>query len=210
MITATTQNAVKAAPDFSDVEDTFLLALYGRASESQSEDPILVDKTAQRITRQIDPLIAGSSEPLLNMLYERRVDPRLVVHLALRAQKYDAYARDFIIRFPGGALVNLGCGMDTRFQRIDDGLLMPFDLGLPEVIHCKKNILQETDRYRMIASSMFNEIREAQLDHMFFKAFINAPDKIRSDQQLCYASYYQTSARRLKDGLNLSPFKGRH
>ena len=157
MIATTNLKTAQAAPDFSDVEATSLLTLYGRAIESQSQEPILIDEGAERITRQIDGLIAGSSEPLLRMLYERRVDPRLVVHIALRAQKYDEYARDFITRFPGGAVVNLGCGMDTRFQRIDDGQIIFFDLDLPEVIRLKQSFLQETDRYQMIASSMFEE-----------------------------------------------------
>jgi methyltransferase (TIGR00027 family) len=157
MIATTNLKTAQAAPDFSDVEATSLLTLYGRAIESQSQEPILVDESAEKITHQIDGLIAGSSEPLMRMLYERRVDPRLVVHVALRAQKYDEYARDFITRFPDGAVVNLGCGMDTRFQRIDDGQLIFFDLDLPEVIRLKQSFLQETDRYQMIAGSMFEE-----------------------------------------------------
>ncbi len=157
MIATTNLKTAQAAPDFSDVEATSLLTLYGRSIESQSQDPILVDENAERITRQIDEVIAGSSEPLLRMLHQRRIDPRLVVHVALRAQKYDEYARDFIARFPAGAVVNLGCGMDTRFQRIDDGQVIFFDLDLPEVIRFKQSFLQETDRYRMLAGSMFEE-----------------------------------------------------
>jgi O-methyltransferase involved in polyketide biosynthesis len=57
------------------------------------------------------------------MLYRKEVDPRLVVHAALRARKYDQYAQEFLACHPGGVVVNLGCGMDTCFQRIDDGEL---------------------------------------------------------------------------------------
>jgi O-methyltransferase involved in polyketide biosynthesis len=74
----------------------------------------------------------------------------------LRASKYDQYAREFIARNPGGTVVNLGCGMDTRFHRIDDGELRLFDLDLPEVIRLKRRILTENDRYRMIAASVFD------------------------------------------------------
>ncbi|MBN2146157.1 MAG: class I SAM-dependent methyltransferase [Anaerolineales bacterium] len=140
--------------DFSDVEATALLTLYGRALESSSQDPILVDEQAERIVRQIDDQIAGTQDHLLRMLYNRKIDPRLIVHIALRAQKYDQYARNFLSRYPDGVIVSLGCGMDTRFQRIDDGRMHFFDLDLPAMIRFKRGFLQETDRYQMIAASV--------------------------------------------------------
>lgn len=144
------------ALDFSDVETTNLLTLYSRAIDSRSPAPILSDPQAERLVDQIDPLIAGSENEMLRRLYKKQVDPRLVVHTALRAQKYDAYTQEFLSRHPGGGVVSLGCGMDTRFQRIDDGAVIFFDLDLPEVIMLKRRLLVETDRYRMIAASVFD------------------------------------------------------
>ncbi len=155
-MTATlTQNAAPDIRDFSDVNATGLLTLYGRAMESRSSEPILVDEHAERIVEAIDAQIAGTSDPFLSMLYNKKVDPQLVVHAALRAQKYDQYAQEFLARYPGCVIVNLGCGMDTRFQRIDDGGVIFFDLDLPEVIAFKHQFLEESERYRMIAASVF-------------------------------------------------------
>lgn len=154
MIAAAPSPTTSETLDFSDVESTALLTLYGRAMESRSPDPILVDKTAEQLVERIDPLIAGSDDSLLRMLHEREIDPRLVVHLALRAQKYDQYALENHSSHPHSAIVNLGCGMDTRFQRIDNGRLVLFDLDLPEMIRFKHSLLQETDRYHMLASSV--------------------------------------------------------
>ncbi len=142
--------------DFSDVETTALVTLYGRALESRSSNPILVDEAAERIVAQIDRQIAGTPDRLLRMLHAHKIDPNLVVHIALRSQKYDQYAHDFLSRHPNGVIANLGCGMDTRFQRIDDGRLTFFDLDLPEMIRFKHGFLSETDRYHMIASSVFD------------------------------------------------------
>jgi len=50
-------------------------------------------------------------------------------------------------------------------------------------------------------------IQEPLLYQLFFNAFIDAPEDIRSELQLHYASYYQTSTRRLQDGLDRSRFK---
>jgi methyltransferase (TIGR00027 family) len=141
--------------DFTDVNETGLLMLYARAMESRSDKPIMVDKHAEHIVDALDAQIAGANEPFLAMLYNKRVSQRLVVHAALRAQKYDQYARVFLDRYPGAVVVNLGCGLDTRFQRIDDGEVVLYDLDLPEVIGFKRQFLQESKRYHMLATSVF-------------------------------------------------------
>jgi len=142
--------------NLSDVEASSLVTLYSRAIESQSPDPILRDEMAVKITQQLDPLLADSSEPLARSLSRHEVDKNLVIHIALRARRYDQYARDFLARNPDGIVVNLGCGMDTRFFRLDDGQLVLFDLDLPEVIDLKRQFVSENERYHMIAASVFD------------------------------------------------------
>lgn len=72
------------------------------------------------------------------MLASGRLDRRLVVLIALRAHKYDEYAREFVRRHPGGVIVNIGCGLDSRFLRVDDGKVIFYDLDFPEIIEIKK------------------------------------------------------------------------
>src|SRR3990172_5982599 len=102
--------------------------------ESCCEDPILQDEQAEYIVRQIDPLLAGSRDRFLSMLYRRQIEPQLVVQAALRARKYDQFALEYLTRHPDSVIVNLGCGMDPRYQRIDDRELTFFDLDLPVMI----------------------------------------------------------------------------
>ena len=146
----------QASLTLSDVETTGLLTLYCHALESLSPNPILKDDKAVEITQQLTPLLAGSKNRLLRKLAAHEVDQRLVVHIALRARQYDQYAKNFIDRNPEGIIVNLGCGMDSRFYRIDNGRMIFFDLDLPEVIRFKKKVLAESERYRMIAASVFD------------------------------------------------------
>jgi methyltransferase (TIGR00027 family) len=142
--------------NLSDVEASSLVTLYSRAIESQSPDPILRDEMAVKITQQLDPLLADSSEALARSLSRRDVDKNLVIHIALRARRYDEYVRAFLAQHPDGIVVNLGCGMDTRFFRLDDGQLVLFDLDLPEVIDLKRQFISENERYHMIAASVFD------------------------------------------------------
>jgi O-methyltransferase involved in polyketide biosynthesis len=57
---------------------------------------------------------------------------------------------------PDGILVNIGCGMDSRFHRVDNDKMTCFDLDLPEMIEFKKLFYTETDRYHFIAASVFD------------------------------------------------------
>jgi O-methyltransferase involved in polyketide biosynthesis len=93
---------------------------------------------------------------LLHNLSKGRVSKELVVHINLRAKKYDEYACSFFMKNPNGVLVNIGCGMDSRFQRIDNGKMTCFDLDLPEMIEFKKQFYEETGRYHFIGTSVFD------------------------------------------------------
>lgn len=154
-------DGINDAIDLSSVEETGLFTLFNRAIESRSEDPILRDEKAEELVDRIDPLLKKKSGKMARQLRDRSIDPRLTVHIALRARKYDDYARDFLSRNPDGVIVNIGCGMDTRFFRIDNGRLQFFDIDLPELIRFKRKLLAENDRYHMIGQSV--------LDHSWMK-----------------------------------------
>lgn len=140
----------------SDVANTGLLTAFCHATESRSRKPLLEDPQAEAIADRLAPTLADSPNKLLRGLARGRIRDSLVVHLAIRARKYDQYARGFVQRHPGGCVVNLGCGLDTRFRRIDDGRLHLYDLDLPEVIALKRKLVEETDRYHLIGQSVLD------------------------------------------------------
>ncbi|MDY0020627.1 MAG: class I SAM-dependent methyltransferase [Anaerolineae bacterium] len=140
-----------------DVSQTSLLTLYCHALESQSKDPILDDPKAVELTRRLSPQLATSKNPLNRQIAAGKIDHRVIVHIALRAKRYDAYTRAFLAQHPTGTVVNLGCGMDTRFWRADNGQGHFYDLDLPEVIALKQQLLPESERYHFIASSALEE-----------------------------------------------------
>ena len=142
--------------DISGVEETALLTLYTKVIESQSGDPILKDEMAESLVRKIDPLLKDHPSRMAKRLYSRAIDPNLVVHLALRSKKYDTYAQTFLEKHPEGIVVNVGCGLDTRFYRINNGRCRQFDLDLPGIIQLKRELIPETDRYQLIAQSVLD------------------------------------------------------
>jgi O-methyltransferase involved in polyketide biosynthesis len=139
-----------------DVAATSFLTLYCHALETRSDNPVLSDPKSVEITTELNKTLSLSNHPLDRILVSGTLDKRLVLHIALRAKKYDDYARDFLQRFPDGVVVNIGCGLDSRFLRIDNGRVVLYDLDLPEIIAIKKGFFKETERYHMIASSVLD------------------------------------------------------
>jgi len=138
------------------VSETLFLPLYALALESQSEHPIMVDEGAVDLTRRLNESLAGSDSRIARRLVQGRLPGMLLASMALRVRRYDAYVRAFLEREPAGVVVNLGCGLDDRRRRVDNGAVRWYDLDLPEVIALRRRFLPETQRFRFIASSVLN------------------------------------------------------
>lgn len=76
--------------------------------------------------------------------------------IVIRTEILDKATNAFINRHPNAVVVNIGCGLDTRFFRVDNGGICWYDLDLPEVINIKKQFFEETDRYKTIDKSVFD------------------------------------------------------
>jgi methyltransferase (TIGR00027 family) len=139
-----------------DVAATSFLTLYCHALETLSKDPLFTDPKSVEITTELNKTLSRSTLPLDRILTSGKLDRRLVVHIAIRAKKYDEYVRNFLQKYPDGVVVHIGCGLDSRFLRTDNGRVIFYDLDLPEIIEIKKGFFQESDRYHLIASSVLD------------------------------------------------------
>ncbi|NIM99029.1 MAG: class I SAM-dependent methyltransferase [candidate division Zixibacteria bacterium] len=108
-------------------------------------DTLFTDEKTREILEQIDYDFSQLKVP---------VGTRLTV--CIRAKKIDDYVMDFLDDHPNGVVLHLGCGLDTRYDRVNNGNVEWYDLDMPEVIDLRKNFFQETDRYHMIPSSVTN------------------------------------------------------
>ncbi len=124
-------------------QETLLVPLYAKAVESYQPDPIFVDQKAQEILKHID-------YDFDNLKIPRKT----VVTLCIRAKKIDDYTRRFLVRHPGGVVIHLGCGLDSRCIRLNHTEVEWYDLDMPEVIDLRRKFYQETDKYHMIPSSV--------------------------------------------------------
>jgi methyltransferase (TIGR00027 family) len=141
----------------SSTSRTGLITLYAHSIESQAENPIMKDPFAVDMADRLSPYLANDSSRLLRNLSKGKLNRQLVYHIVLRARKYDEYTHTFVKNHPNGIVVNLGCGFDSRYQRLKAKPWLFIDLDLPEVISIKREIFKESDSYKLVGQSIFDE-----------------------------------------------------
>jgi len=133
--------------DLSGVEKTLFIPLYIRAMESQRADALIKDKRAEEVVRQLD------QESLRKTLALTEDFGRMVV--ILKGREFDRFAQDFLRRHPDAVIVHIGCGLDTRFERVDNGRVEWYDLDLPDVIEIRRKLVGgEGRRHHFLACSV--------------------------------------------------------
>ena len=140
----------------SNVSATAFITLFARARETQSAHPVVDDPQAVALVEQLLPALAQSDRDLCRRLAAGRLEPMVVVTVSQRARCFDRHVRAFCAHHPDAGIVNLGCGLDTRFFRVDDGQMIFYDLDLPAMIDLKRTLVSEQPRYRFIACSVLD------------------------------------------------------
>ena len=129
------------------VSETLLITLYVRARESQRPDAMINDEIAVALVNQIDCDFSRF-----------RMQRHDEVGVIMRMNKFDSFVRDFLKRNSDAVVVHIGCGLDTRFERVDNGFVEWFDLDLPDVIGLRQKLIQSrSDRYHILATSVFED-----------------------------------------------------
>src|SRR5512136_2745296 len=143
------------------VSQTLMIPLYFRAIESQRPDALVRDPRAVELVGQLDVDLSG-----VQKLKDEQVN------YLLRMREFDRQARAFLAEHPTGVIVDLGCGLDTRFERIDNGQVTWYGLDLPEVIALRKELLNETPRSHFIGCSVLDFSWMDALSDQVNKAFL--------------------------------------
>ena len=130
----------------SAVAETLFIPLYARAAETQRPDALIKDEKAAALVKQLH-------YDFSRVKFQAHDQAAMI----LRLREFDRQARDFLARHPEAVVVHLGCGLDTRFERVDNGQVEWYDLDLPEVIELRRQIIGgEGARYHYLECSMFD------------------------------------------------------
>jgi O-methyltransferase involved in polyketide biosynthesis len=108
--------------NINDISETAFLTLQCHSIDAQSAHPILNDRSSLETLNILKEYFSKSPSSLQKKIFQNRVKSSLVKHIVLRAKKYDSYITEFISKYPNSSVVNIGCGLDNRFERINNGV----------------------------------------------------------------------------------------
>lgn len=93
-------------------EQTAFITLKAHAADAQSKRPILNDQNSLTIMKSVDfdfSKIKGS----------KKMEMKEQFGTVIRGKIIDGWVTDFIVANPNAIVVDLGCGLDNRSERID-------------------------------------------------------------------------------------------
>ena len=112
--------------DLSGAPQTMLATFYAKALDADLEKPILGDRWARDIVDRID--------------YDWKkttITARTSPAVTTRSAHFDEWARQFLAVNPEAVVLHLGCGLDSRYFRLDPGPGVEwFDVDYPDVATC--------------------------------------------------------------------------
>lgn len=154
-----------AGSTLDDVAETLLATLYIRALETQRPDALLKDQKALDLLTRMGPAF--------DRIRSIHMDEEDRVAIILRNREIDNLTRDFLARQRESAVVHIGCGLDSRFERVEDGRVEWYDLDLPEVIELRRKLIGgEGPRYHLLPASAFDRSWFAALSRSQDRAFL--------------------------------------
>ena len=124
------------------VQETLLVPLYARAVDALKKRPILNDRKAAEMVQSID------------WDFGRFNQTWRLVSAILRTAMYDEWVKDFLKRHPAGTVVDIGAGLNTRFERLDNGAVRWFDLDLPDAVELRRKFFTDSARRTTLAASV--------------------------------------------------------
>jgi|WetSurSiteA1Bulk_404760.scaffolds.fasta_scaffold07087_2 O-methyltransferase involved in polyketide biosynthesis len=137
----------KIKVELGDIQKTLFMPVWARAIETKKENPILVDRTALEIIDTVDFDFTQMTDNLPEISQ---------IAWIARCKRYDLIVNKFIKYHPKGTVVNIGCGLDTSYERINSNSILWYDLDLPDVIELKRKFQKETKNRRYISSSFLD------------------------------------------------------
>ena len=138
-------NQLESAEKLTGVAETLMITLYARYIETQRPDSLFQDLKSTEIAQKTDYDFEKYSKGWASQL-----------GVVIRVREYDRIVKNFLDTHPDAVIINLGCGLCTRFARTDNSSVCWYEIDFPEVIEFRRKFFEENDRYQFVAKSILD------------------------------------------------------
>ena len=128
------------------IQETLLVPLWARARDCDEPSPVLHDPKAREILERLDydftPLDGARASQL---------------GCCVRGAQVDRWVRAFLNQHPEGTVIELGVGLNSRFERVDNGRARWFELDLPDAMDLRREFFDDTPRRTLLSGSALDD-----------------------------------------------------
>ncbi|MEM9408302.1 MAG: class I SAM-dependent methyltransferase [Acidobacteriota bacterium] len=121
------------------VQETLLIPLLGRAQETQLGGKLLNDPKAVEIVARLQ--------------YDFEKWGTSARGACIRARLFDAQVQRFLAEHPEGTVVEIGAGLNTRYERLDNGEARWLEFDLPDSMELRRRFFEEDERRTLLSAS---------------------------------------------------------
>lgn len=127
------------------IQETLIIPLYGRKLAMEWYPENFEDYESRRLFERID----------CELPKQKKIMTKAgAIMGATRQYDLAAVCREYLAEHPKACVVNLGCGLDTTFRQVDNGMAKGYNIDFPDVIATRNELLPETEREKNIAGDM--------------------------------------------------------
>ncbi|MGE2814918.1 class I SAM-dependent methyltransferase [Mycobacterium heidelbergense] len=121
-----------------------LATLYAKALDADLPRPILGDRYAKKVVERIDYDWTKTS-----------ITARRSASVTTRTAHFDAWARQFLGAHPEAVVLHLGCGLDSRFFRLQPGPGVEwYEVDYPDVARLWAQLYPAGDHHHVVAAAV--------------------------------------------------------
>lgn len=142
------------------VQETLLIPLFGRACQTRERTGLIDDPKSVEIVDSLD------------YDFSKWAKNSSLAGATIRSRIYDAQVRAFLNKHPQGTVVEIGAGLNTRYERLDNGQAQWLEFDLPDSMALRRAFFEDTDRRTMIEASVLDtdwhaKVRERPAPYFF-------------------------------------------
>ncbi|MBQ7057930.1 MAG: class I SAM-dependent methyltransferase [Firmicutes bacterium] len=165
------------------VQETLVIPLFGRLVCSERFPQLFSDPDAKRICDSLDYDFTEKRKKM-----ESPIGLFGALEVAQRQYDLRCEIEAYLKEYPKAAVVNLGCGLDDTFSKVDNGQCHGYNMDLPDVIRVRNELLPVGSHEKNIACDL-NELSwmdtiEATNGAVFFAAGVFYYFKIEDVRRL--------------------------
>ena len=141
------------------VQETLIIPLYARKVCSELYPALYRDERAVHLINEIDYDFSEAEKNSRGLM--QRFGS---LEVAMRQNDLAFEVRDYLKDHPNGAVVNLGCGLDSTGRACDNGSCSIYNLDFPDVIAVRNELLPAGAREKNIPCDLNDMAWFSQID----------------------------------------------